>query len=135
MEKEFKMGRYCPWTKEYLVSLYRMIHGYCKIVTMQALGLKGQHAAMEIMAAYNMFKYPVVYIFVHYNYGTLEDLEMSPNDISSYMMYLAMVSHFTKDMMDGMEEQDVFELDKNGKITPALISICKEVLLIENMHK
>ena len=87
---------------------------------------------METMAAYNMFKYPAVYVFIHYHFGKFEDLGMDKNDISSYMMYLSMVKHFTKGMMDGMIEQTVFDLDKNNEIAPALIAVCKEVIFIED---
>ncbi len=87
---------------------------------------------METMASYNMFKYPIVYIFFHYHFGKFEDLGMQDTDISSYMMYLSMVRQFTKGMIDGMQKQNVFDFDKNNEITPALLAICKEVLFIEN---
>lgn len=126
------MGRRCPWSKDYLKSLYRIIDSYCKVATLNTLNNEGQRAAMETMSAYNMFKYPVVYIFIHYHFGRFEDLEMENSDISSYMMYLSMVKHFTKGMMDGMLEQTVFDLDTDNKIAPALIDICREVIFIEN---
>lgn len=126
------MGRKCPWTKSYVKALYEKVDSYCKLATMYALKTEGQQVAMETMAAYNMFKYPVVYIFIHYHFGEFEDLNMSKQDISSYMMYLSMVKQFTKGMMDGMMEQKVFDFDKNNEIAPALIKICKEVLFIED---
>lgn len=132
MTEGINMGRRCPWSKDYLKSLYRIIDSYCKVATLNTLNNEGQRAAMETMSAYNMFKYPVVYIFIHYHFGRFEDLEMENSDISSYMMYLSMVKHFTKGMMDGMLEQTVFDLDTDNKIAPALIDICREVIFIEN---
>ncbi len=95
---------------------------------------EGQQVAMETMTAYNMFKYPVVYIYIHYHFGKFENLEMKGNDISSYMMYLSMVRHFTQGMLEGMLEQTVFDFDKKNKIAPALIEICKEVIFIEDNY-
>lgn len=126
------MGRKSPWSKEYLKNLYNKVDSYCKVATMYALKNEGQQAALETMASYNMFKYPVVYIFIHHHFGKFEDLGMQGNDISSYMMYVAMVKQFTQSMMDGMIEQTVFDFDKNNEIAPALIDICKEVIYIED---
>lgn len=111
-----------------------MVDTYCKAATLHALKTEGQQVAMETMAAYNMFKYPVVYVFVHYHFGVFEDLNMQQSDISSYMWFLSRVKHFTKGMMDGMIEQTVFDFDKNDKIAPALIEICREVLFIEDNY-
>ncbi len=79
-----------------------------------------------------MFKNPIVYIFIHYHYGKFENLGMSQNEITAYLMFLPMVKHFTKGMMEGMMEQTVFDFDTDNEIAPALIDICKEVLYIEN---
>lgn len=89
---------------------------------------------METMAAYNMFKFPVVYVFIHYHFGKFDSLGMSQGDVSSYMMYLSTVKQFTKGMMDGMKQQIVFDFDKNNEIAPALIKICQEVLYIEENY-
>ena len=126
------MGRRSPWSKDYLKSLYTKVDSYCKIATLHALKTEGQQVAMEAMAAYNMFKYPVVYIYIHYHFGKFEDLGMKGGDISSYMMYVSMVQHFTKGMMEGMLEQPVFDFDKKNELAPALVEICREVLYIEN---
>lgn len=131
MTEGINMGRKSPWSKEYLKNLYTKVDSYCKVATLHALKMEGQQVAMETMAAYNMFKYPVVYIFIHYHFGKFEDLGMQGGDISSYMMSVSMVKHFTKGMMDGMLEQTVFDFDKRNEIAPALIEICKEVIFIE----
>lgn len=132
MAEGINMGRRSPWTKEYLINLYNRVDSYCKLATMYALKNEGQQVAMETMTAYNMFKYPVVYIFIHYHFGKFEDLGMQGNDISSYMMYVSMVKHFTQGMMEGMMEQTVFDFDKKNEIAPALIDICREVIYIED---
>ncbi len=132
MAEGFNMGRKSPWSKDYLNKLYNKVDTYCKAATLYALETESQQVAMETMAAYNMFKYPIVYIFIHYNFGKFEDLGMQGSDISSYMMYASMVKHFTQGMMDGMLEQTVFSFDRDNEIAPALIEICKEVIFIEN---
>ena len=131
MAEGINMGRRSPWSKEYLKSLYAKVNYYCEVATLHAWKTEGQQVALETMAAYSMFKYPVVYIYIHYHFGMFEDLEMQGSDISSYMLYVSMVKHFTKGMMDGMLEQTVFDFDKRNEIAPALIEVCKEVLFIE----
>lgn len=132
MTEGINMGRKSPWSKDYLINLYNKVDSYCKVATLHALKTEGQEVAMETMAAFTMFKYPVVYIFIHYHFGKFENLGMRGGEISSYMMYLSMVKHFTQGMMDGMLEQTVFDFDRNNEIAPALIEICKEVIFIED---
>lgn len=132
MEEGINLGRRCPWNKEYVVSLYNKVDAYCKVATLYALQTEGKDVAGETMAAYSMFKNPIVYIFIHYHYGKFENLGMSQNEITAYLMFLPMVKHFTKGMMEGMMEQTVFDFDTDNEIAPALIDICKEVLYIEN---
>ena len=134
MAEGINMGRRSPWSKEYLKSLYTKLDSYCKIATLHAFKTEGQQVAMETMAAYNMFKYPVVYVYIHYHFGKFEDLGMQGNDISSYMMYLSMVRYFTQGMMEGMLEQTVFDFDKKNEIAPALVEVCKEVIFIEENY-
>lgn len=132
MVSGINMGRRCPWSKEYIVNLYNKLDTYCKAATINALKNEGAKVASETMAAYSMFKYPVVYIYIHYHYGSFENLGLPQNEISAYMMYLTMVRHFPQGMMDGMLEQTVFNFDKKNEIAPALIEVCKEVIFIED---
>lgn len=132
MAEGINMGRKSPWPKEYLMTLYNRLDTYCKAATLHAFRSEGQKVAMEIMAAYNMFKYPVVYVFIHYHFGKFEDLGMQGNDITSYLMFLPLVKHFTQGMIDGMLEQTIFDFDRENIIAPALIDVCKEVLFIED---
>ena len=131
MAEGINMGRKSPWSKDYLKSLYVKIVSYCKVATLHALDTEGHESARETLAAYNMFKYPVVYVYIHYHFGKFEDLGMKDGDITSYMMYVSMVKHFTKGMMEGMLEQTVFDFDRKNEIAPALIELCREVLYIE----
>lgn len=132
MSEGINMGRKSPWSKDYLIALYNQINSYCKIATVYALKTEGQKVAMETMAAYNMFKYPVVYLFIHYHFGKFEDLGMKGDDISSYIMYVSMVKQLTQGMMDGMLDQTIFDFDKENVIAPALIAVCREVIFIED---
>ena len=134
MAEGINMGRKCPWSKAYLENLYNKVDSYCKAATLHALKMEGQRVAMETMAAYNMFKFPVVYVYIHYHFGKFNDLGIQAPDISLYMTYVSMVKHFTQGMMDGMLEQTVFDFDKNNEIAPALIEICKEILYIEDNY-
>lgn len=132
MAEGINMGRRSPWSKDYLKKLYNKVESYCKAAAVYALATEGQQVAIETMAAYNMFKYPVVYIFIHYHFGKFEDLGMQGGDISSYIMYVSMVKQSTQIMMDGMLEQTVFDFDRDNEIAPALVEICREVIFIED---
>lgn len=132
MAEGVNMGRISPWNKEYLQQLYHKINNYCENLTIRTFEKEGRDAATEVMSAYTMFKFPVVYVFIHYHFGKFENLGMNKNDISSYMFYLMNVKTFTQGFLEGFCEQDVFALDKTNELSKALVDICKEVLYIEN---
>lgn len=125
------MGRKCPWTKEEVVAMYNKVDTYAKMLTVRILREEGQKSAMETMAAYNMFKYPVVYLFIHYHYGVFEDLKMNNGDVSSYIMLLPMIKNVAQNMIEGMKDQNVFYYDRENAIAPTLIKMCEEVIFIE----
>jgi len=132
MEEGINMGRRCPWSKDSLKKLYNTVDSYCKLATLHALNREGQQVAMETMAAYSIFKYPIVYVFIHYHFGVFEDLGMKDGEISSYLMYLQIVRNFTQGMIDEMSEHSFFDFDEKNEIAPRLVEICKEVILIED---
>lgn len=134
MEIGINMGRRCPWSQEYLRQLYDRLNTYCKVLTVEALMSEDQKAAAETMASYSMFKMPVVYVFMHYHYGKFEDLGMDNKDISAYMFYLSIVKDFTKGILEGLMEEEVFVRDKTKELSPALIEICKEVIFVEENY-
>lgn len=131
MNVGINMGRKSPWTKEEIVEMYNLVNNYAKALTVRVLREEGQKSAMETLAAYNMFKFPVVYLFIHYHFGDFSDLNMNDGDTTSYIMHLPLVKEFTKGLLEGMQEQNVFYYDTDNNIAPTLIKMCEEVLFIE----
>lgn len=131
MVEGFNMGRECPWTKEELNSLYNKLELYAKSLAVRLLMKEGQKSSMEAFGAYKMFKYPVIYVYLHYHYGTFEDLGMDNADITGYLsLYMTETEQFTKEMLNGLRTSNVFYYDTNNKISPQLESVCEEVLYI-----
>lgn len=125
------MGRKCPWTKAELKSLYDRLETYTKALTMRLVATEGIKSSMEAMRAYNMFKFPVVYVFTHYHYGRFEDLGMKDSDISSYIqLYGMMAQHFTEGVLEGLQTSDVFYYDQKKELSLLLEDVCREVLFI-----
>ena len=133
MAEGINMGRQCPWTKGELVQLYNRLDLYTKTLTLRLLQDEGQKSSMEAFAAYNMFKFPVVYVFIHYHYGKFEDLGMNKSDVSTYItMYMMFTKDFTQGILEGLQTSDVFYYDKSKELSALLVNICKEVLFILN---
>jgi hypothetical protein len=132
MAEGINMGRKSPWSKEQYESMYNKVNSYSKMLTARVTMEEGMKIGMETFEAYNMFKYIVVYLYIHYHYGEFEDLGMENNDVSTYiMMFVANVRHFVKGMKEGMETENVFYYDTKNEIAPVLIDMCKEILYIE----
>ena len=133
MAEGINMGRKSPWTKEEYVKLYNTVVNYAKALSVQLLREEGAKSASEALSAYNMFKYPIVYLFLHYHYGKFEDLGMDSNDTTTYiMMFAANVKYMASGILDGLKTENVFYYDYDNVISPKLREICEEVLYIEN---
>ena len=125
------MGRKCPWTRNELLHLYNRLEAYTKALTLRLLQEEGEKSSMEAYAAYNIFKYPVVYVYIHYHYGRFEDFCMKEVDVSSYMtMYMIMVREITQGILEGLQTSDVFYYDNSKELSALLEDVCEEVLLI-----
>lgn len=133
MVEGINMGRKSPWTKEEYIRLYYRVNDYATFLSKTLLEQEGESSAREALAAYNMFKYPIVYLFIHYHYGKFEDLHMSNVDTMAYItMYMPNVKHFTQGILEGLRSQNVFCYDTDNSIAPLLGKMCEEVLYIEN---
>ena len=125
------MGRRCPWAKEELVSLYKNIVSYRDALAVKIAKDEGIKSSQEVFAAYNLFKFPVVYLFIHYHYGQFDALNMNESDISTYLtVYMTMAQEITKGILEGLQTSDVFYYDTKKDLSPALEAICEEVLYI-----
>ncbi len=126
------LGRQCPWEKEELLTIYRKVENYAKALYI-LLKKQGDSDAEEAFASYNLFKLPVVYVFIHYHYGKFEDLGMNQGDISAYLgLFMLDTKNFVDNLLEGMRGQNVFFYDRKNEIAPMLIKVCEEVRYILN---
>ena len=131
MAEGINMGRKCPWTKEELRGLYDKLELYANKLAIHLLQTEGQKSSIEAFGAYKMFKYPVIYVYLHYHYGMFEDLGMDESDTLGYLsMYMMNTQHFTQEVLNGLRTSNVFYYDKNKELSPFLESVCEEVLYI-----
>ena len=132
MAEGINMGRKSPWTKEEYVSVYNSVNNYAKQLSTQVLIKEGAKSAAEATAAYNLYKCPVIYLFVHYHYGMFDDLGMDGNETSAYlMMFLPNVKYFARELKKAFATGQVFHNDPNNELASKLISMCEEVIYIE----
>lgn len=132
MAEGINMGRKSPWTKEEYISVYNRVNNYAKRLAAQLLTEEGAKSAAEATAAYNIYKCPVIYLFVHYHYGMFDDLGMDGNETSSYlMMFLPNVKYFARELKKAFATGQVFLNDPNNELASKLISMCEEVIYIE----
>lgn len=129
MEKGINMGRKCPWTETELIELYNRLGNYAKSLSFRLVTKEGMDSAAEAYAAYNMFKLPVIYVFIHYHYGKFEDLGMSDSDISLYITtYMMSTKKITQGILEGLQNSEVFFYDSTNELSPFLERICEEVI-------
>ena len=132
MTEGINMGLKSPWTKEEYISVYEQISNYAIRLSSQLLREEGTQSAAEAIAAYNIYKCPVVYLFVHYHYGMFEDLGMNSNEKTAYlMMFLPNVKYFARELKKAFSTGQVFLNDPGNKLASKLVEMCDEIIYIE----
>lgn len=133
MAEGVNMGRRSPWTKEEYVSTYNKINNYAVQLSAQLLREEGAKSAAEAIAAYNIYKCPVIYLFVHYHYGMFKDLKMNNEETSAYlMMFLPNVKYFAKELKRAFATGQVFISLMDKRLDSMLIDMCEEIIFIED---
>lgn len=126
------MGRKSPWTKEEYISVYNKVSNYANRLSAKLLKEEGAKSAAEAIAAYNVYKCPAIYLFVHYHYGMFDDLRMSSEETSTYlMMFLPNVKYFTRELKKAFLTEKVFLNDSSNELSTKLIDMCDEIIYIE----
>ena len=132
MAEGINMGHKSPWTKEEYVSVYNRINNYANRLSAQLLIEEGTKSAAEAIAAYTIYKCPAIYLFVHYHYGVFDDLGMSGDEASAYlMMFLPNVKYFARELQKAFATGQVFLNDPSKDLASILIDMCEEILYIE----
>ena len=126
------MGRKSPWTKEEYMSVYKKVSNYAMRLSLQLLKEEGTTSAAEAIAAYNIYKCPVVYLFVHYHFGKFDDLEMNEDEITAYlMMFLPNVKYFATELKKAFSSGQVFPMEISRNMDSILADMCEEIIYIE----
>ena len=135
MAEGINMGRKSPWTKEEYISVYNKINNYATKLSAQLLLKEGMNSAAEARAAYNIYKCPVIYLFVHYHYGMFEDLKMKSDETSAYlMMFLPNVKYFTRELKKAFSTGQIFPNDSYNELASELMNMCDEIIYIEENY-
>ena len=132
MAEGINMGRKSPWTKEEYISVYNRVSNYAKRLSAQLLREEGANSSAKAIAAYNIYKCPAIYLFVHYHYGMFDDLGMTGDEKSVYlMMFLPQVKYFARELKKAFATGQVFLNDQRNELASKLIDMCEEIIYIE----
>lgn len=132
MAEGINMGRKSPWTKEEYISVFKKVSNYAVQLSAQLLKEEGTKSAVEAIAAYNVYKCPAIYLFVHYHYGMFEDLGMNNEETTTYlMMFLPNVKYFARELKKAFLTEQVFLNDSGKELSSQLADMCEEIIYIE----
>lgn len=130
MAEGINMGRKSPWTKDEYISIYKKVDEYGAKLAAQLMIEEGVDSAAEAKIAYSLYKCPIVYLFIHYQYGKPEEL-LNDTDFSLYlMMFLPQVKYFAEEIKNAFASGQVFLNDTN-LMGSTLVKMCNEILFIE----
>ena len=132
MAEGINMGRKSPWTKDEYKSMFKRISNYAIRLSLQLQREEGNASAAEAIAAYNIYKCPVVYLFVHYHYGMFDDLGMNDEEKAAYlMMFLPNVKYFAVELKKAFASGQVFPMEGNKDMDTIMVDLCDEIIYIE----
>lgn len=132
MAEGINMGRKSPWTKDEYKSIFKQISNYAMRLSLQLLREEGSASASEAIAAYNIYKCPVVYLFVHYHFGMFDDLEMNGEETTAYLlMFLPNVKYFATELKKAFASCQVFPMNGSGDMDAIMADMCDEIIYIE----
>lgn len=132
MAEGINMGRKSPWTKDEYKSIFKQISNYAMRLSLQLLREEGSASASEAIAAYNIYKCPVVYLFVHYHFGMFDDLEMNGEETTAYLlMFLPNVKYFATELKKAFASGQVFPMNGSGDMDAIMADMCDEIIYIE----
>ena len=125
MAEGINMGRKSPWNKDEYLWVYNKVSNYANILSVQLLQLEGAESASEAIAAYNIYKCPAIYLFIHYHYGKFEDLGMTDDERATYLMlFLPHVKALAKELKKAYLTWQIFKNDDSNKeLSSKLIDI------------
>lgn len=130
MTEGINMGRKSPWVKEEYISVYNHVSNYASNLAAQFLQENDANSAAEAITAYNFYKCPAIYLFVHYHYGMFEDLEMNNTETTIYLtMFLPNVLQFARELKKAFSTGQVFV--NNNSLNSKLMAMCDEIIYIE----
>lgn len=133
MAEGINMGRRSPWSKEEYISAYNRVGNYAYKLFSQLWIEEGPQSAAEAIIAYNFYRCPVVYLFIHYHYGVFEDLEMNGDETMAYLMtFLPNVRRIAEELKMAFATGKVFLNDPNHELASILIDMCDEIIYIED---
>ena len=133
MTEGINMGRKSPWTKEEYVNAYNKVNCYANRLSAQLLREEGSESASEAITAYNVYKCPIIYLFVHYHYGMFADLGMDNTETSSYLMiFLPNVKYFANELKNAFASGKVFPYSPEYELNSLLMAMCEEIIYIED---
>ena len=125
------MGRKSPWSKDEYQAIYNKVANYGVKLSVQLLKEEGPETASEALAAYTLYRCPVIYLLIHYHYSKLEDFS-SAEQQAYIMLYLTNVKYLTQEFRKAFASEKIFLNDYNGELASALEDMCNEILYIEN---
>ena len=133
MQEGINMGRKSPWTKEEYISICNKVDEYIIEVTGYLINKQGLMPSAEAVAHMAFNKMPIVYLFIHYHYGTFKDLNIDEIDEEFYLKgFLPQVKDLVKVLKVCYDAGNLHPLNlKNNEIAPILSKMCDEIIYIE----
>ncbi|MEE1323367.1 MAG: hypothetical protein UHE91_06035 [Bacteroidales bacterium] len=133
VQEGINMGRKSPWTKEEYISIFNKVDEYISKVSEYLIYKQGLNSSAEAVAHMALNKMPIVYLFIHYHYGTFKDLNIDEVYVEFYLNgFLTHVKDVVKLLKDCYDRGNLFPLNlKNNEIASILSKMCDEIMYIE----
>lgn len=134
LRKVFPLKNECSFTRDELYHLIHSIEQTKNAITSQAYHHGDYQIASQINTIFNMYKYPLYYIWQKYNFGKDEDVWVEGENLIPYHTFISNIKEHTDRLLLMLHNTNPFAPLKNGAaITHLLHNILSD--LQEKLHK
>lgn len=125
LRKVFPPKNEASFTKDELYHLIHAIEQTKNAITSQAYRHGDYQFAVQVESVFNMYKYPLYYIWQKYKFGRDEEVWVEGESMLPYQMFISNIKEHTDKLLSMLRDANPFSTLSNG---PAITQLLQKIL-------
>lgn len=125
LRKAFPPKNECSFTRDELYNLIHAIEDTKNQIVSQAYDYGDYHVANRVESLFNMYKYPLYYIWEKYKFGRDEEVWVEDESMMPYHIFISNIKENTNKLLSMLQNANPFAPLSNG---PAITKLLHKIL-------